>query len=173
MSVQTPIPPLDPVVSPPPSAPLFFSYPPRTQLLLHSALGFSEFFSAIVPPAYLISTLFFRRRPFSVRGLMVNSMGGVVSGSAAGVSWGYVRGLKESDAEVRARLETLASDGAQVRRNDYATIGAVLTSLLAPAMFLRRAPLYVLVLGGASMGLGAGATSFMFERLTKGNTNAN
>lgn len=59
-------------------------------------------------------------------------------------------------------------DETQVRRNDYATISAALSALLVPAVFLNRARLPTLVLGGGSIGLGLGATAFVVERLTKG-----
>lgn len=59
-------------------------------------------------------------------------------------------------------------DETQVRRNDYATISAALSALLVPAVFLSRARLPTLVLGGGSIGLGLGATAFVVERLTKG-----
>lgn len=61
-----------------------------------------------------------------------------------------------------------AMDETQVRRNDYATISAALSALLVPAVFLNRARLPILVLGGGSIGLGVGATAFVVERLTKG-----
>lgn len=59
-------------------------------------------------------------------------------------------------------------DETQVRRNDYATISAALSALLVPAVFLNRARLPTLVLGGGTIGLGLGATAFVVERLTKG-----
>lgn len=87
-----------------PSAPLFFSHTPRTQLLLHSALSSAELFAAFTPPVYLISTLVLRRRPFSIRRLMYNSMGGVLAGAAVGGGYAYLRGMREGELKVRERL---------------------------------------------------------------------
>ncbi|KIR51954.1 hypothetical protein I315_05593 [Cryptococcus gattii Ru294] len=151
-----------------PSAPLFFSHTPPTQLLLHSALSSAELFAAFTPPVYLISTLVLRRRPFSIRRLMYNSMGGVLAGAAVGGGYAYLRGWREGELKVRERVARVAMDETQVRRNDYATISAALSALLVPAVFLNRARLPVLVLGGGSIGLGVGAAAFVVERLTKG-----
>ncbi|WVQ78977.1 hypothetical protein IAT38_001069 [Cryptococcus sp. DSM 104549] len=157
-----------PVNPPPPSAPLFFRYSPRTQLILHSALSSAELFSAIAPPAFLISSLVLRKQRFSVRRLMYASIGGTSLGAGLGAGYGFVRGVGAGDGEVMARLEGVAMDAAQVRRNDYATICAAISALLTPAIFLRRARLPVLVLGGASAGLGAGAWGYVMQRWTKG-----
>lgn len=92
-----------------PSAPLFFSHTPRTQLLLHSALSSAELFAAFAPPAYLVSTLVLRRRPFSIRGLMYSSMGGVLAGAVVGGGYAYVRGMGEGELKVRGRLTKVVS----------------------------------------------------------------
>ncbi|KAK8849722.1 hypothetical protein IAR55_005057 [Kwoniella newhampshirensis] len=156
-------------VPPPPSAPLFFSYSPRNQVILHSSLQLAQITSMIVPPVYLVSTLIARRRPFSVRGLMGSSMastffGGVLGG---GLAWGKMRG--EGDLAVLGRVEKLGHDATQVRRNDYSLISAALSGLIVPAIFLRRAPLPSLVLGGASIGLGAGVWTHLAQTITGGN----
>lgn len=87
-----------------PSAPLFFSHTPGTQLLLHSALSSAELFAAFTPPVYLISTLVLRRRPISIRRLMYNSMGGVLAGAAVGGGYAYLRGWRGGELKVRERV---------------------------------------------------------------------
>lgn len=95
-------------------------------------------------------------------------MGGVLAGAAVGGGYAYLRGWREGELKVRERVARVAMDETQVRRNDYATISAALSALLVPAIFLNRARLPVLVLGGGSIGLGVGAAAFVVERLTKG-----
>ncbi|WVQ75573.1 hypothetical protein IAR50_005200 [Cryptococcus sp. DSM 104548] len=153
---------------PSPSAPLFFSYSPRTQLILHSSLTSAELFAFLAPPAFLVSSLALKRTGFSVRGLMRYSASGAVIGAAAGAGLGGARAGNASDLEVNAKLGQMSLDESLVRRNDYATIGAVLSGLLTPAIFLKRAPLPALVLGGASVGLGLGAAGYYAEGAMNG-----
>ena len=56
----------------------------------------------------------------------------------------------------------------QVRTDDYSVIGAVLGALITPAIFLKRAPLPMLVVGGASLGLGAGVWAHLGKSLSEG-----
>ncbi|TYJ57327.1 hypothetical protein B9479_001866 [Cryptococcus floricola] len=160
------------------SAPLFFSYSPRTQLILHSSLTSAQLFAFLAPPAFLVSSLALKRTSFSIRGLMRYSASGAALGAVAGAGVGGARAGSASDLEVNAKLGQMASfgksslDETSVRRNDYATIGAALSALLTPAIFLKRAPLPALVLGGASVGLGLGAAGYYIEGATKGEPKA-
>ena len=56
----------------------------------------------------------------------------------------------------------------QVRSDDYSFIGASLGAVVTPALLLRRAPLPVLVLGGASFGLGAGVLAHVAMAASEG-----
>ncbi|WWC73645.1 uncharacterized protein I206_107617 [Kwoniella pini CBS 10737] len=141
---------------------LFSSRPAETQVVLHSALRYAQIASMIIPPVYLIRTLVLRRKPFSVRGLMHNSIAWTGVGAIGGAGLGY------GESAVRDRLVRIKSDAQQVRSNDYSIISATLSALLIPAIFLRRAPLPSLVLGGASIGLGIGVWAHLGERLGKG-----
>jgi hypothetical protein len=47
-------------------------------------------------------------------------------------------------------------------------IGAGLSAIVIPALFLKRAPLYVLVPGGASLGLGVGTAFHIIDSWSKG-----
>lgn len=55
-----------------------------------------------------------------------------------------------------------------MRTDDYSIIGAAVGGLLSPAIFLHRAPMVLLVSGGAGIGLGAGVWVHLFQSLTKG-----
>ncbi|ODN74513.1 hypothetical protein L202_06889 [Cryptococcus amylolentus CBS 6039] len=154
------------------SAPLFFSYSPRTQLILHSSLTSAQLFAFLAPPAFLVSSLALKRTSFSIRGLMRYSASGAALGAVAGAGVGGARAGSASDLEVNAKLGQMSLDETLVRRNDYATIGAALSALLTPAIFLKRAPLPALVLGGASVGLGLGAAGYYIEGATKGEPKA-
>ncbi|WWC65903.1 uncharacterized protein I303_108525 [Kwoniella dejecticola CBS 10117] len=141
---------------------LFSSHPTETQVVLHSALRYAQIASMIAPPVYLLRTLILRRRPFSVRSLMHTSIAWTGVGALGGAGLGY------GESAVRDRLIRIQSDAQQVRSNDYSIISATLSALLIPAIFLRRASLPSLVLGGASIGLGIGVWAHLGERLGKG-----
>ncbi|KAK6908870.1 hypothetical protein I203_102875 [Kwoniella mangroviensis CBS 8507] len=141
---------------------LFSSHPAETQVLLHSSLRYAQLASMIVPPIYLARTLVLRRRPFSVRGLMHTSILWTGVGAVAGAGSGY------GESAVRDRLIRIKADTQQTRSNDYSIISATLSAMLIPALFLRRAPLPSLILGGASIGLGVGVWAHLGERLSKG-----
>ncbi|WVR08007.1 hypothetical protein IAU60_005051 [Kwoniella sp. DSM 27419] len=72
-----------------PNQPLFSSHEPSTQLVMHSALKYAQLASMVVPPLYLLRTLVLRRRPFSVKGLMNNSILGASAGGVVGAGLGY------------------------------------------------------------------------------------
>ncbi|WWC92852.1 uncharacterized protein L201_007813 [Kwoniella dendrophila CBS 6074] len=141
---------------------LFSSQQPGTQVILHSSLRYAQIASMIIPPVYLLRTLVLRRKPFSVRGLMHTSILWTGLGGLAGAGLGY------GESAVRDRLIRIKADVQQTRSNDYSLISATLAGLLIPAIFLKRAPLPSLVLGGASIGLGAGVWAHLGERLGKG-----
>jgi hypothetical protein len=63
---------------------------------------------------------------------------------------------------------TQANNASQLRADDYSIIGASLSALLIPAIFLRRAPTPALVLGGASIGLGVGTWTHVVKMFTEG-----
>lgn len=52
--------------------------------------------------------------------------------------------------------------------DDYSLIGAALGAVITPALLLRRAPFPALVLGGAGIGLGAGAATHIVQMLGGG-----
>lgn len=52
----------------------------------------------------------------------------------------------------------------EIQRDDWSIIGAFVGGVASPAIFLRRAPLPLLVLGGASIGLGVGAASSVIKQ---------
>jgi len=47
-------------------------------------------------------------------------------------------------------------------------MGATLAGLIVPALFLKRAPLPLLVLGGASIGLGLGVDAHLIKSFQEG-----
>ncbi|OCF35199.1 hypothetical protein I317_02286 [Kwoniella heveanensis CBS 569] len=145
-----------------PNEPLFASQQPATQLLLHSSLKYAQLTSMVVPPLYVLRTLVLRRKPFSIKGLMHTSIGGAAVGGVIGAGLGY------GEQAVGRRLERIRSDASQIRTNDYSIISATLSALLIPALFLKRAPLPSLVLGGASIGLGVGVWARLGEKIGKG-----
>jgi hypothetical protein len=57
----------------------------------------------------------------------------------------------------------------QVRTDDFSMIGATMGALLTSAIFLKRAPLPYLLLGGASIGLGAGVWVHLAQAYKEGN----
>lgn len=56
----------------------------------------------------------------------------------------------------------------QIRADDYSIIGAAVAALLVPAVLLRRAPTVNLILGGASIGLGAGVWTHLVKSFSEG-----
>ncbi|KAL1412098.1 hypothetical protein Q8F55_003095 [Vanrija albida] len=149
------------------SNPAFAKLDPFTQIVLHSALKVAQAGSMVIPPAWIVWTAA-RRNPFSVRRLMRVSTGSVVLGGAAGGGIAYMRLQIEPRDKIEDRCYRLARNRGQVRTDDYSVIGSVLGAIVTPTIFLNRAPLPMLVLGGASLGLGAGVWTHIIQSLTKG-----
>nr|XP_031858429.1 uncharacterized protein CI109_006192 [Kwoniella shandongensis]KAA5525501.1 hypothetical protein CI109_006192 [Kwoniella shandongensis] len=152
----------------PPSAPLFFSYAPRTQVILHSSLQVAQITASGFIPVYLITTLIARRRPFSVRSWMGQSIATTALAAAAGGGLAWYQTKGDGELAILGKVEKLSLDAKQIRRNDYTLISAALSGLVIPAIFLKRAPLPSLVLGGASIGLGAGVWYHWIQMFTAG-----
>ena len=65
-------------------------------------------------------------------------------------------------------LKLQAHSASQVQVDDYALIGAALGAVITPALLLRRAPFAALVLGGASIGMGAGTATHIAKMVGGG-----
>ncbi|ORY34701.1 hypothetical protein BCR39DRAFT_556213 [Naematelia encephala] len=152
------------------SLPMMAQQPPMTQLVAHASLKTAQSFSMLAPPAYLVLSFIRRGRghPLSIRRLMSVSTSSVLVGSGIGAFMGWGRLRNEPEIALQDRIFRLAHNASQVRTDDYSIIGASLGIILAPALFLRRAPLVVLVLGGASIGLGAGVWAHLAQEMTEG-----
>ncbi|TXT07405.1 hypothetical protein VHUM_03125 [Vanrija humicola] len=140
---------------------------PFTQVVLHSALKVAQAGSMVVPPTWVIWSLA-RRNPLSVRRLMRVSTASVVVGAAAGGGLAYMRLQIEPRDKIEDRVYRLARNKTQVRTDDYSIIGSVLGAIITPTIFLNRAPIASLVIGGASLGLGAGVWTHIIQSFTTG-----
>ncbi|EKD05078.1 hypothetical protein A1Q2_00622 [Trichosporon asahii var. asahii CBS 8904] len=159
---------------------------PKGQLTAHQALKTAQATSFILPPAYLIYSIG-KGQGLYVRKWMGFSIASVLAGAAIGVGIGYARTSQESDIEAAAQVTSLVRidqlhshsradeqrhNKSEIEKDDWSIIGAFVGGVATPAIFLRRAPLPLLVLGGASIGLGVGAASHVIrdysERNTKG-----
>ncbi|RSH93259.1 hypothetical protein EHS25_007613 [Saitozyma podzolica] len=150
--------------------PFWKSQSPRTQVIAHASLKAAQATAMLLPPLYLVSSLLIRRgtRPFSIARWMRVSTGGTVVGAGIGAGLGWLRLRDQPDYALEDRAYRLANNASQLRADDYSIIGAALSALLIPAIFLRRASLPALVLGGASIGLGVGTWTHIVKVFTEG-----
>ncbi|GAA5992629.1 hypothetical protein JCM10908_002697 [Rhodotorula pacifica] len=100
-------------------------------------------------------------RPLSTH-LRRTALRTLVFGPALGAGYAFVRiNTLQSERGVEESARKMRADQGERRREDYATIGAVLGGLATTTVLLRRAPLLWTLSGGASLGL-AGGTLFSF-----------
>ncbi|GAA5887143.1 hypothetical protein JCM6882_009462 [Rhodosporidiobolus microsporus] len=140
-------------------------------VLTHSAVKGIQSFALLSPPLLLARALIARRAPSSLgSSLRSLTLGTFVVGPAAGglVEFGrlYWQGLTEGElGDKAARIR--ANEG-QRRADDYATIGAVLGSLIAPTLLFRRAPLPWIIGSGASLGVAGGVLTHVAKGYSEG-----
>ncbi|KAG8934197.1 hypothetical protein FRC01_004530 [Tulasnella sp. 417] len=134
----------------------------RESLLKQSAFRGFQYASIAAAPAYIILTLV-RRRPLTINSTLAATWTGGLTGAAAGYGVAYWNYKDLHDVKVTEAWAMLAYNRQQVRLNDYSTVGAVVGALLVPAVFYKRARLPHAVLGGASLGAGAGAITHYWQ----------
>ena len=112
-----------------------------------------QILSLLTPPAYA-ATVLYRRGPssFSLNRLLRAAWVGGASGIVAGGAVEYVRTNNSPEERLRTRRMQAAYDTSAIRADDHATIGAVLSAVLTPAVFWKRASVANLILGGAGFG---------------------
>ncbi|PFH49100.1 hypothetical protein AMATHDRAFT_63747 [Amanita thiersii Skay4041] len=127
-----------------------------TQFLTRQAMytGY-QYFSILTPVIY---TVLVRRgrTPFSINNALRATWMGGLAGSASAGGLAYARYAYTSEATVRQKRIHNAYNTSRLRADDHATIGAVLGSVLTPAILWKRAGVIHLVLGGAALGSGVG-----------------
>ncbi|KAF9052723.1 hypothetical protein BJ165DRAFT_1523491 [Panaeolus papilionaceus] len=129
------------------------------EFLVRNSMGTGyQWASLLVPPAYIAFTL--SRKGGSAlslnRTLRATWAGGLAGGALAG-GVGYVRYTSAKEDTVRAQRITTAYNTSILRRNDHATIGGLVSAVLVPAIFWKRANVVNLILGGAGIGTAVGA----------------
>ncbi|KAI0317292.1 hypothetical protein OF83DRAFT_1058912 [Amylostereum chailletii] len=122
-----------------------------------------QLFSVLTPPAYATFVILRRGRGQLTinRLLRATWLGGAtvstsVQGLVAGGAFGYTRSVTANPETLRARRIRAAFDMDSMRADDHATIGALLFSVLTPAMFWKRATTIHLIFGGAGLGTAVG-----------------
>lgn len=124
--------------------------------------------SFVAPIAYTGYALA-RRRPWSIeqtlRATWLGGIGGAVAGAGTGWAWA-TSSSPERVHKVRAKM---AYDHSLLRLNDHSTIGMLLGAMLTPAIFLKRARMLHLVLGGAGIGSSAGVMAHWWRSMTEPN----
>ncbi|KAF9001948.1 hypothetical protein BDQ17DRAFT_1357779 [Cyathus striatus] len=127
-------------------------------LVRNAMISGYQLFSLLTPPIYL-AILYARHPSFSVNRLLrATWIGGLVGAAGAG-SIAYLRHIKSSEDFVRVKRMEAAYNTDRVRRNDHATIGSVLLSVLTPALLWKRASTLNLILGGAGLGSAIGVAA--------------
>ncbi|GLB35151.1 hypothetical protein LshimejAT787_0207160 [Lyophyllum shimeji] len=123
--------------------------------------------SALAPPVYTAFVLARRgRASFSVNRLLRATWIAGLGGAAASGAVSYAWYSKCSDDSLRLRRLKVAYDTDRVRAEDHATIGAILMSVLTPALLWKQASTVNLVLGGAGLGTGMGLLTHHVRTLT-------
>lgn len=116
-----------------------------------------ELFSLLMPPAYIAFVLTRKGHGhLTVNRLLRATWVGSAAGCLGGGAFEYARSTSVSEATLRNRRLRNAYDAASLRADDHATIGAVISAVLTPALFWRRATTINLVLGGAGIGTTVG-----------------
>jgi len=129
-----------------------------TQYLVRQAstAGY-QWASLLVPPAYIAYVTARRGRgALSLNKALRATWVGGFSGAAAAGGAAYARYAYTSEESVRIRRIRTAYDTSVLRRNDHATIGGVLASVLTPAILWNRASAINLILGGFGLGSAVG-----------------
>lgn len=84
-------------------------------------------------------------------------------GGTAGTATAYGITSQESSAATASRTFKLRRDAKQIRQDDLFLVGALVGSLLTPALFLRRAGLINGLIGGAGLGGAGGLITFFAQ----------
>jgi len=113
--------------------------------------------SSIVPPAYMAFVFARRGRAFfSINRLLRATWVGGLVGTAGSGGLAYIRYANSSEDFLRARRIESVYDTNRIRLDDHAMIGAILCSVLTPALLWKRANTFNLILGGAGIGSSIG-----------------
>ncbi|PPQ64005.1 hypothetical protein CVT24_009379 [Panaeolus cyanescens] len=128
------------------------------QFLVRNSMNMGyQWASILVPPVYIALTV--SRKGGSAlslnRSLRATWAGGL-SGAALTGTAAYLRYDNSTEDSVRAQRITTAYDTSALRRNDHATIGGLVSAVLVPAIFWKRANVVNLILGGAGIGTAVG-----------------
>ncbi|PWN34992.1 uncharacterized protein FA14DRAFT_36489 [Meira miltonrushii] len=112
-------------------------------------------------PLYALSAL--RKGQFSIRSLVRYNWTVPLIGGTAGTATAYGITSQESSAATASRTFSLRKDAKQIRQDDMFLVGALVGSLLTPALFLKRAGLINGLLGGAGLGGAGGLITFFAQ----------
>jgi len=126
-----------------------------------------QILSLLTPPAYAAFVLYRKgRSAFGLNRLLRATWVGGASGIAAGGLIEYVRSSSSPEEKLRTRRMQAAYSTSAIRADDHATIGAVLSAVLIPAIFWKRASVANLVLGGAGLGSAVGLVAHYARTLS-------
>ncbi|CUA74160.1 hypothetical protein RSOLAG22IIIB_05451 [Rhizoctonia solani] len=135
----------------------------------YSSRGYQTL-SFVAPIAYTGYTLA-RGRPWSIQQTLRATWLGGLGGAAAGAGLGWSWATSSNPERVHKARVKMAYDRSSLRLNDHATIGALLGAMLTPAIFLKRARAFDLILGGAGVGSSAGVMVHWWRSMTESDPN--
>ncbi|CAE6479419.1 unnamed protein product [Rhizoctonia solani] len=131
----------------------------------YSTRGYQSL-SLIAPIAYTGYALA-RRRPWSIQQTLRATWMGGLGGAVAGAGTGWAWATASSPERVHRVRVKMVYDRSLLRLNDHATIGMLLGAMLTPAIFLKRARVLDLLLGGAGFGTSAGMMVHWWRSITE------
>ncbi|GAA5963497.1 hypothetical protein JCM8115_003386 [Rhodotorula mucilaginosa] len=130
-----------------------------TRHAFQGAQAMSLFSLAVLPFSLVRHPL----RPLSTH-LRRTALRTLAFGPALGIGYAFFRiNSIQSEQGIEQSALAMRADRGERRREDYATIGAVIGALATTAILLRRAPLLWTISGGASLGLAGGTLYSFFE----------
>ncbi|KAF5387158.1 hypothetical protein D9615_001692 [Tricholomella constricta] len=123
--------------------------------------------SLLAPPVYAAFLLAKRGRgTLSINHLLRATWLGGLAGTAGSGGLAYAWYSSCNEDVLRSKRLKAAYDTDRIRADDHATIGAVLSSVLTPGIFWKRANVVNLVLGGAGLGSSIGLLTHYGRSLT-------
>ncbi|PAV23529.1 RNA polymerase III subunit RPC82 helix-turn-helix domain-containing [Pyrrhoderma noxium] len=129
-----------------------------------------QYFSLLMPPLYTFVVLSRRKlgaQPWAIGRMLRATWLGGIAGVAQGGSLEYFRTSQQNAETLRIRRINAMYNMSSLRAEDHSTIGALLGSLLIPALFWKRAKLIHLILGGAGIGSGFGLLTHWTRNFTE------
>ncbi|KAM0756398.1 hypothetical protein T439DRAFT_321103 [Meredithblackwellia eburnea MCA 4105] len=127
----------------------------------------AQAFALLTPPIHIAISAFRRRFVLSnlLRSMTINTF---LVGPIIGAGMTYAKMSSTDDAGMVDRAERIRANVLQTRVDDYSVIGGVLGAVVTPTLFLRRAPIPLLVAGGAGFGIAGGVITHLAKNFKDG-----